>query len=168
MTSPDGPIVVLGVGNVLLGDDGVGVHVVRALERLAQRGLVELPPGTRLVDGGTLGLDLLPLVSSARALVLVDAVDRGHAPGAVEVLPGDALTRASAVGISPQRAGVGDLLAARSVAGGLPKAIALVGVQVGEIGIGSGLTGSVRAAVPAAVDAVIDVLRRPEAAGVAA
>jgi hydrogenase maturation protease len=158
MTSPGGPLVVLGVGNVLLRDDGVGVHVVRALARLEDEGLVGLPPGTSLVDGGTLGVDLLALVTPARALVLVDAVDLNLAPGAVAVIDGDALRGARAAGISAQRAGVGDLLAAAMVLGALPEAIALVGVQPAEVGPGLEPSDVARAAVPAATGAVVETL----------
>ena len=73
---------VLGVGNLLAGDDGVGVHVVQALaEGRADDGLGD---DVRVVDGGTMGLELLPLLGDARAVVLVDAVELGfrRAPSA--------------------------------------------------------------------------------------
>jgi hydrogenase maturation protease len=163
MTNPDGPIVVLGIGNVLLRDEGAGVHVVRALQSLADTGDVELPPGTSLLDGGTLGLDLLPLISDARAVLLVDAIDGGRAPGAVEVTRGDALREAPAGHILPHPVGVGDLLASARLMGALPEAVALVGIQPSEIAIGLELTEVVRAAVPAAVATTLDELRRLDA-----
>lgn len=160
MSTPVGPLLVLGIGNVLLRDEGVGVHLLRELESRAERGDVALPRDTRLIDGGTLGLALLPLLAGARAVVFLDAVDLRLAPGAVIVLRGDAL-RARVDGTrAVQRAGVGDLLAAARLAGVLPAAVALVGVQPGEIAIGLALTEVIRAALPAAVAATIDELGR--------
>jgi hydrogenase maturation protease len=163
MSHPDGPILVLGIGNVLLRDEGVGVQVVHTLESLAERGDAELPPGTSLLDGGTLGLGLLPLLSDARAVLVVDAVDLGRAPGAVEVIRGHTLRRGQAGHASPHRVGVGDLLAAAQLMGTLPEAVALVGVQPSEIAIGLELTELVRAALPIAVETTLGELWRLEA-----
>ena len=175
MSHPHGPLLVLGIGNILLRDEGIGVQVVRALRGLSDRGDVELPPGTSLLDGGTLGLGLLPLISDARAVLLVDAVDLGRAPGAVEVMHGDALRRAQAGHVSPHRAGlgpgagighpagIGDLLATAQLMGVLPEAVALVGVQPSEIAVGLELTEPVRAALPTAVETTLDELWRLEA-----
>jgi hydrogenase maturation protease len=168
VTSADGPILVLGIGNVLLGDDGIGVHVVGALERLAARGGVALPSNARLVDGGTIGLGLLPLVSGARAVVLVDAVDIGRAPGAVEVLDGEALGGVTPRVTAPLPVGVADIVAAARLTDTAPEAIVLVGVQPGAIAPGIELSAPVRAAVPAAVEAVLDAITRLSAVEVVA
>jgi hydrogenase maturation protease len=147
MTHPDGPILVLGIGNVLLRDEGVGVHVVRAIEGLVDCGELELPPGTTLIDGGTLGL-------------LVDAIDAGRAPGAVEVIRGDTLREVQPRHDRAQRVGVGDLSAAAWLIGALPETVALVGIQPSEIAVGLELTEVVRAAMPAAVATTLAELRR--------
>jgi hydrogenase maturation protease len=160
MTRPDGPILVLGIGNVLLRDEGVGVHVVRAIEGLVDCGELELPPGTTLIDGGTLGLELLPLISDARAVLLVDAIDAGRAPGAVEVIRGDTLREVQPRHDRAQRVGVGDLSAAAWLIGALPETVALVGIQPSEIAVGLELTEVVRAAMPAAVATTLAELRR--------
>jgi len=163
MSAPSGSLLVLGLGNVLLRDEGVGIHLLRELERRAASGDVSLPAGTRLVDGGTMGLDLLPLLAGARAVLLLDALDLRLAPGTVAVLRGDAL-RAGVDGTRVvQRAGVGDLLAAARLAGVLPAAVALVGVQPAEIAIGLALSAAVRAALPAAVAAALAELDRLDA-----
>jgi hydrogenase maturation protease len=159
MSRPDGPILVIGVGNVLLRDEGVGVRVARELHRLGSSGHVTVPPGTRVVDGGTLGLDLLPLIEDSRALLLIDAVDLRRAPGAVEVIRGDALQGALSGHVSPHQVGIGDLLGAARLMGTLPEAVALVAIQPGEIAIGLELTEAVEAAVPTAVQSAVDELR---------
>ncbi len=150
----DRPVVVIGVGNVLLGDDGVGVRVVEALGRSAEHDPGALPPGTRLLDGGTLGLDLLPDVEDAGALVLVDAVDLGHAPGTVTVVRGERLTTAGGFRALSRQGGVGELLATARLLAILPPEVVLVGVQAGSISVGPGLSRGVVAALPAAVEAV--------------
>lgn len=159
MSRPDGPLLVIGVGNVLLRDDGVGVRVAGELHRLASAGRIALPPGTRIVDGGTLGLELLPLIEDSRALLMVDAVDLGRTPGTVEVIHREALHGALAGHLSPHQVGIGDLLAAARLIGTLPEAVVLVGVQPGEVATGLELSGAVDAAVPTAVRACVRELR---------
>jgi hydrogenase maturation protease len=158
VTSGEGPLLVLGVGNVLLRDEGVGIHVVRRLEAL---GADALPPGTTIVDGGTLGLDLLPMLEDAAAVVMVDAVDLRAEPGAVDVLRGATLHAALAGHISPHQVGVGDLLAAARLAGSLPDRVSLVAIQPGAIEVGLELTPAVEAALPAAVELTLAELRAP-------
>ena len=160
MSGAEGPIVVFGIGNILLRDDGIGVHVVQALERLVERGEVRLRPDTRLVDGGTLGMDLLPLVAGSRALVLVDAVCGGRPPGTVEVVRGAAVgARQSGTGPSTDT-GVGNLVEAAALLDTLPDTVVLVGIEPGEITVGLELGPAVRAALPAAVATLVDELAR--------
>lgn len=153
MTRSSAPIVVIGVGNVLLGDDGVGVRVVEALRRVVEADPRAVPPGTRLLDGGTLGLSLLDEVRSARALLLVDAANAILAPGAIgvwrDVQPG---TLAVARGMD-------ELLSVAGLLNALPAAVTLVGVGIGEVAAGIELTEPVAAAVPRAVTTVRGELR---------
>jgi hydrogenase maturation protease len=158
MSGQTGTLVVLGVGNVLLRDEGVGVRVVREIGELVDRGLVDLPADTSLLDGGTCGLALLPLVSDARAVVVVDACDAGLAPGAVRVFHGDELAatgRAAGAGVGPA-----DLLAMARLMGMRPGTVSLVGIQAGAIDIGTDLTEVVQRALPAAVATTLDEVRR--------
>jgi len=158
MSMETGPLVVLGIGNVLLRDDGVGVHLVRELERQVERGDSFLPWDTQLVDGGTLGLGLLPLIAGARAVLLLDATVLGGAPGDVTVLRSEALRARRGGPRAVLPAGIDDLLAAARLADLLPAAVSLVGVEPGEIATGLDLSAAVRAALPAAVAAAIGEL----------
>lgn len=144
MSQPDGAVLVLGIGNLLLRDEGVGVRVVQELESSE----TPLPAGTELVDGGTLGLDLLPLVDEARALVLVDAIDVGHPPGSVVVLRGSELTARLGGKISAHQEGVGDLVSVARLRGTLPERTSLVGIQPAVIEVGLDLSPPVAAALP--------------------
>ena len=153
-----GEILVLGVGNVLMADDGIGVHVIR---RLAAE---HVPDGVRMVDGGTLGLDLLPMVADARALIVVDAVDMNEQPGAVRVLRGAELHGALGGHISPHQVGLADLLAVGRLTDGLPDQVALVGIQPGVVDVGLDLTTACAGAVAHAVAVVRTELDRLGAA----
>jgi hydrogenase maturation protease len=166
MTGPDGAIVAIGLGNVLLRDDGVGVRVIEALGAVGAGDPGALPAGTRTLDGGTLGLDLLSALEGARAVLFVDAVDLGDAPGTVRVLHDDELTAAGGprAGSGASRTtGLGELLAVACLLGRLPPAVALVGVQPGDIDLGLTLSAPVLAALPVAVEAARRELRALDA-----
>ena len=155
----DGPAVVIGVGNLLLHDDGVGVRVMQALRSAAEHD-PEAIPGTRFVDGGTLGLDLLPTFEGARSLLLLDAVDLDQPAGTVSVLRGDDDILAAGGtwgGCIP--GGVGELLSVARLMGWLPEPVSLVGIQVSDTTYGEGLSASVAAALPSAVKTARDELR---------
>ncbi len=142
-------VVVLGIGNILMQDEGVGVHAVRALSDGG------LPEGVAAVDGGTLGLELLPIVEEAGALVLVDAARMGRAPGSFGVFRGGDLFRGYGGHVSPHQAGAADLIAAARLTGGLPERCTLFGVEPGAIDFGLELSAEVAAALPEVVLAVM-------------
>jgi hydrogenase maturation protease len=150
MNSPASPLVI-GIGNILLRDEGVGVRVAMELQRQSKDGGLDLPPGTRVIDGGTLGLELLPMVAAATSLVLVDAVDMGSAAGSIKVLRGDAIEGTLAGHVSPHQVGVADLVAAARLMGVLPNGFSLVGIQPAAIEMGLDLTPAVEAAITGAV-----------------
>jgi hydrogenase maturation protease len=160
MTAREGPLVVIGVGSVLRSDDGVGVHVIEGLRGRAARDPQLLPAGTELVDGGTLGLELLRLLPGARGLLLVDAMSLGAEAGTVSVLRGDAIDAAGGDRDGMASGAVGELLAFARLMDWLPEAVALVGVEVADIAPGTVLSPEVDGALPAMVDAVINELRR--------
>jgi hydrogenase maturation protease len=153
-----GGVLILGIGNTLAQDDGVGVRVVKAL---ADAGLdAGLPTGTEVVDGGTIGLGLLPLIEPNRPLLLIDAAELGAPPGTVRVLETAALRGLLGGRLSVHQVGVADLLGAAALAGVLPHRVALVAIQPAAIGIGVELSEAVEAALPAAIEAVRETARR--------
>ena len=153
MTMPSGALV-LGIGNILLRDEGVGVVVARRIEAARAAGDAVVPWNCRVVDGGTLGLDLLPMIGDVNQVVMVDAVNLGQAPGTVTVLRDETVQAVLSGHVSPHQIGVGDLVAAARLMGTLPARLTLVGIQPGEIAIGLELTESVAAAVDVAIEAV--------------
>jgi hydrogenase maturation protease len=150
-------LVVLGLGNVLMRDDGVGVV---ALHRL--RAAYEPPPGVRLVDAGALGLPLLDLVlvDPARELLLLGAArGAGLARGTLVRRPD--VTAGAAVA---DLIGVGDLLAAARWIGRTPAHVTFLGLVAGDLGRGGERTPEVEAANPtliAAALAELEDLGRP-------
>ena len=135
--------VVLGLGNLLMQDDGLGVHTIRAL-----REDFMWPEQVELVDGGTLGLDLLPLVTDSARLLIIDAMDMGSEPGTVMRLEGEDVPKAWAQKLSIHQAGVQDLLNIAYFQGWQPQKLVVLGIQPAAVTPGLGLTESVGGALP--------------------
>jgi hydrogenase maturation protease len=146
---------VLGLGNTIMTDDGFGVKVVEALSsRFLLRGPVTL------LDGGTLGLDLLPRLEGIEQLLIVDALAMQAPPGTVFRLEGEEVPRAFASKLSVHQMGVQDLLALAELQGHLPRELVVWGVQPESIDMGTELTPTVAAAVEPVLAGVIEELRR--------
>ena len=112
--SPRSGTVVIGLGNVVLSDDGLGVY---AAQRLRDRG--ELADDVEVIEGGTAGLLLLPHLADARRALVIDAIDTGAPAGTLVRLDGEAWASAFEVRMTPHDIGLVDLLgAARSPARG--------------------------------------------------
>ena len=155
-----GRVVVACVGNIFLGDDGFGVEVAR---HLAQQ---ELPPGVELIDVGIRGVHLAyELLDGCDLLVLVDAAARGEPPGTVSVIEagpaGDSagLPVIDAHGLAPD-----DVFALLERLGSRPARTLVVACEPADLAPGLELSAPVHAAVPHAVQAVHDILRREVAA----
>ncbi len=146
--------VVLGVGNLILSDDGLGITALRLLEQDRR-----VPPGTLLVDGGTFGVELLPYVEGASRLVILDAVDAGVPPGTLVRVSGDQIEGFPGAR-SVHDIGFPDLLAALRLLGKEPSEILLRGIQPATTGIGTTLSPIVEQAMPQLIEATIDFLRR--------
>ncbi|MBK6317533.1 MAG: HyaD/HybD family hydrogenase maturation endopeptidase [Dehalococcoidia bacterium] len=141
--------VILGIGNVLMQDEGAGVHAVRAIAEQA------LGPGFEVVDGGTLGIELLPIIEDAGSLILIDAARFGGAPGDVRAFRGQELNGTYGGHVSPHQAGAADLIAVARLTGALPERCTLFGIAPLEIGFGLELSGPVAGALPALIEAVL-------------
>lgn len=157
------PVVVLGIGNVLMGDDGIGVHVVVALEDARATGRIDLPAGVELVDAGTASLALLPWLADARAAVIVDAATGGGDAGTVVVWRDGEVAERSADENGRRVSPVGELLAIARLTGALPAALSLVGIEPRSVAPGEPLSVTVAAAVPAAIEATLAEIRRVDA-----
>ncbi len=140
----DRRVLVLGIGNILNTDEGVGVHAVRALQ--AKFGE---PQGFALLDGGTLGLNLLPLVDDATHLLILDAVDAGKPAGSIVELHGAQIPLFGGAKLSEHQLTFQEVLGLALLRRTLPEHLALLGVQPQSLAIGVGLSPVVQDVLPA-------------------
>jgi len=145
--------VVLGLGNLLNRDEGLGVHALRALEeRLGP------DPGVELVDGGVLGLNLLPLVEASSHLLVLDAVDAGREPGTVVELSREQIPLLAGVKLSEHQVSFQEVLGLALVRDRLPETLHLVGAQPADLEIGLELSPVVAGAIPRIIGRAVEVL----------
>ncbi len=134
--------VVLGLGNPLFRDEGLGIHVIWQLMA------GDWGNRAHLVDGGTDGLALLGIVEEARYLIVVDAIDGGYPPGTVKRLHGkeiDFLTQAT---LSVHQVGFQEVLALARIRGRCPENMVLIGVQPQNLEWGTQLSYEVNRRIP--------------------
>ena len=155
-------ITVLGVGNPIMGDDGVGLELLRAVEAACP------DPRVDYVNGVTGGMELLPVIQDATRLLVLDAV-AGPEPGVVVRLNGDQVPRMLSAKLSPHQVGLLDLFAAARLLGNEPAEVVVVGVTPESVDVRVGLSPAVAAALgPAAAlacDVVTSWLADPELDG---
>jgi hydrogenase maturation protease len=151
-------VIVLGIGNVLLGDEGAGVHALRHLE-----GDCGGAPDVAFVDGGTLGFTLASLLEPHAALVVIDAARMASPPGTVGVFEGaemDAFLTTGTRGRSVHEAGLADVMAMAALEGRLPARRALVGIEPRDIDWSSEPSHDVREALPHACRRARELIER--------
>lgn len=148
-------LVVLGVGNTLLTDEGIGVRAVEALLRR-----YALPPAVSVIDGGTAGMELLESLEDLDKLIIVDCVRVGQPPATVIRRVDDEVPQFFRTKISPHQIGVSDVLAALQLRERFPKRLTLIGIQPKSLDTGIELTPEVAATIPEVLAAVVDELRR--------
>lgn len=141
---------VIGLGNPLMGDDGLGVLTAH---RLTEEW--ELPPDVQVVDGGTWGMNLLPLIEDAERLLLIDAIDRGMPPGTEVVLARDEVPRTLAQKLSPHQIDLREVIALAELRGNLPEYMVAVGLQPERVELGAPLSPCVEKHVDTLVATVI-------------
>jgi hydrogenase maturation protease len=145
--TPAANILVLGVGNTLMRDDGVGVRLMQLLAS-TQPPL----PGVEYLDAGTLSFLLLPLIETCTALLVLDAARLEAEPGAMRCLEGLAMDEFLRTGrCSVHEVGMRDLLDIARLTGHLPERRAFIGIQPHQVGWGDELSPAVSLALPAAV-----------------
>jgi len=141
-------VIVLGVGNLLLRDDGVGIHAVRKLATM------NLPPEVEVVDGGTAGLGLLSYFEEADMVVLIDCLDAGTSPGTIYRIPVAELDLDHArEAVSLHEMQLRDVLVLAKRLGKLPPAV-VYGVQPAAIAWGTELSPEVADVLPRLADLV--------------
>lgn len=148
---------VLGIGNTLLGDEGVGVHAVHALEER-----LDSPPDVQFLDGGTLSFTLAGPIESTDQLIVIDAAQLNAAPGTVQVFEGEQMDRflGSQRKRSVHEVGLIDLMTIAKLTDALPPRRALIAVQPEYLDWAETLTPAVAAAIPRVCDLGVDLIER--------
>lgn len=146
--------VVLGLGNMLMADDGVGLA---ALARLQDEWF--LPRGVSLVDGGTWGMNLLHVVEGADQLLILDAIDTGSPPGSIVRLEGSDIPRVLAHKLSPHQIDLREVLALADLRGLLPEQVVALGIQPERVELSTTLSPVVESQVGQLVQMGVAQLR---------
>jgi hydrogenase expression/formation protein len=147
-------VAVLGVGNILMRDEGIGV---RAVEELPRR--YRLPEEVEVIDGGTAGMELLEDLSDLDHLIIVDAVRSGKAPATIVRLADEEVPALFKLRFSPHQVGLSDVLAALSLTDRSPGSVVVIGVEPVALDTAFELTPPVAAVLPQVVERVADELR---------
>jgi hydrogenase maturation protease len=151
---PSPTTLVIGVGNRILSDEGVGVHVI---ERLWAA--YKIPEEVLILDGGTLGLDLLYYLKGVENLLLVDAVELRKEPGALVRMVNDEVPAFLSMKMSPHQVGIPDMLAVAKLKDLYPRNVILLGVQPESLELGMDLSPTIEARMPVLIDDVIKQLQ---------
>jgi len=122
-------ILVLGIGNVLMNDDGAGAVVAQKLSEKH----TDMAENVKIVDGGTLGLDLLPYIEWSDKLILVDAVDLDLEPGTVVRIEGEDIDPVFESKLSVHQMGMKDMLLAAELSGYRPEELVFFGIQTANV-----------------------------------
>ncbi|MBV1700762.1 MAG: HyaD/HybD family hydrogenase maturation endopeptidase [Hyphomicrobiales bacterium] len=150
---------ILGIGNILLTDDGIGIHVIHALQAMARDG--GMPFAVSLRDGGTIGLALLSEIEDCGAMIALDAMELGAPPGTVRSFEGAAMdAQLGGNKSTAHEVALADLMTAAQLAGYAPARRALIGIQPGSTQWGLTPTDAVSQAVPLACDIVVSLMGR--------
>jgi hydrogenase maturation protease len=142
-------VVVLGVGNILLSDEGVGVRAIEDLGRT-----YALPPEVELIDGGTSSMELLDDLANSDLLIIADCVRAGRPPGHLLRLVDDEIPALFRTKLSPHQVGLPEVLATLVITNEAPRRTVLFGVEPESLATGMGLTATVAATLPRLVTAL--------------
>ena len=145
--------VVIGLGNPLMGDDGVGLAALEGLRAW------DFDPFIEMVDGGTWGMNLLHFVEGTRRLLILDAIQAGLESGASVTLEGAEIPRFLSTKLSPHQIELREVLALAELRGTLPDEFVAIGLQPGRVEMSERLSPEVRAGLDDLVTSCIDRLR---------
>lgn len=117
-------IAVLGLGNILLQDEGVGVHAIEAIRKD-----YAFPKNVRLIDGGTMGLDLISFIEGMDKVIIIDAVNFKKAPGTIAIIEDEDIPAFLSAKLSVHQIAFPDVLSALKLLGTMPAKMTLIGIQ---------------------------------------
>lgn len=143
-------ILVLGLGNILLQDEGIGVRVIEALEAG-----YDVPDGVTVVDGGTAGMDMLDTIAGFKHMIVADAVKTGAPAGTIVVLKDEQVPAFFKGKLSPHQVGLSDLLAVMTLSDEQPERITLIGCVPYSMKTTLDMTDDMKAKAPEMLNLVL-------------
>lgn len=146
--------VVLGIGNILLSDEGVGVRVVQDLENQ-----YVFPENVELVDGGVGSFSLLPYIESAEKLLVIDAISGGKPPGTIYKFKGEEIPHQIIEKLSIHELNFSDILNLAKLRGKYPEELVIIGIEPKSLEIGLELSEEVKSNYEKLLNEVLDQLR---------
>lgn len=146
-------ILVLGLGNILLSDEGVGVRVIESLMERHR-----LPDNVEVIDGGTSGMDLLNTIAGRDHLIVCDAIKADADPGSVLRLAGDEVPAFFQTKMSPHQLGLCDVLATLKLIDEMPAEITLIGIVPEDLSLSTELSAKATVARELAATLILDEL----------
>ena len=146
---------VLGLGNILLEDEGLGIRALEVLQRD-----YALPPGVELLDGGTTGMGLLDDISGREHLLVLDAVQTGEPPGTLVTMRGDRVPVYFGIRVTPHQLGLSDVLATLELSGEQPGSVTVLGLVPQSLEMSLELSQTMQERLGSLVEAAVDELAR--------
>jgi hydrogenase maturation protease len=128
-------VTILGLGNILMSDEGIGVHTVNEFQNR-----YSVPEYVEIVDGGAAGLDLIPFIEGREKVLMVDAVNFDREPGYIDVLENEAIPAKITTKASLHHLGLMDVLSIVKMSGNYPKDLCLIGIQPRSLELGLDMT----------------------------
>lgn len=147
-------IKIIGLGNILLKDEGIGVHAVNAVKER-----YTFSPEVEIIDGGTLGLDLLHFFEGTDKVLIVDAVDFKKAPGYIGTIEDDDIPSTLFAKLSVHHIGLSDVLFAAKLLEITPAKLRLIGIQPESLDVGLAMTERINGKMEEVIGAIISTLK---------
>jgi hydrogenase maturation protease len=147
-------VTILGLGNILMSDEGIGVHTVNEFQRR-----YAVPDFVEIVDGGAAGLDLIPFIEGREKVIMVDAVNFDREPGFVGVLENEEIPARITTKASMHHLGLMDVLSIVKLSGNYPKELCLIGIQPKSLELGLDMTREIWDKKEALIERVSEKLR---------
>jgi len=145
-------IVIIGVGNLLMKDEGIGIHAVQSLQE------IDLPPDVKLIDGGT-SPDLISYTRAGDKMIIIDAARAGSKPGTIYRFRPEDIAAGKGSLTSAHEMGVVENLNLMTITGNAPAEVVIIGIEPAEIDWGTELSPQLKQRLPAIVKAVLKEIR---------
>jgi hydrogenase maturation protease len=143
----------MGLGNILMMDEGVGVHTINAFQKRYR-----VPDYAEVIDGGSAGLDLLPFIEGREKLLMVDAVNFDREPGYIDILENEEIPAKFSTKTSLHHLGLLDVLSIVKLSDALPKDMCIIGIQPKSMELGLDMSPEIWDKVPELVERIVSKL----------